>query len=207
MDSLFNFDAQPPNEPEKGQERADYKTRFQPGNSGGPGRPAYKISERDYRIIEGLVISGYSNEKIASLMGWSEDTFYVLRQRDARFSELLTMTKEKAEMQVTASLFKRAVGYKYKERKKKEIDKPDGVETHTEVSIKEMPPDVKAAQIWLMNRNPDKWKEKPEAGNTTINNNNVVAHTVDWQEASGCDPLEPFTTEQPPAGEAGTDVV
>ena len=206
MDSLFNFDAQPPNKPEKGQERADYKTRFQPGNAGGPGRPSIKLTAKDYRVIEGLVIGGHTNESIAEIMGWNEDTFYVLKQRDARFSELLSNSKEKADAEVQAALYKRATGYTFKERKKKEVDKPDGVEIHTEVATKHLPADVRAAQIWLMNRNPDKWKEKPEAGNTTINNNNVVAHTVDWQEATGCDPLEPFNNEQP-AGEAGTDVV
>lgn len=203
MDSLFNFDPDAPNEAEKSQERADFKTRFKPGNPGGPGRPLVKLTKRDYKIVEGLVLSGNTNERIATIMGWNEDTFYILKQRDARFSELLSMTKEKADEMITASLFQRANGYRYKEKKIKSKRTGGVIEESTEIQYKEMPPDVRAAQLWLMNRNPDKWKEKPE-GNTQVNNNtNIVQHKVDWTESAGCDPLSTLPNEA--AGEAATD--
>lgn len=197
MDSLFNFDADTPNEPEKGQERADVKTRFQPGHAGGPGRPAIALTKKDYRVIEGLVISGHTNEEIAKIMGFNADTFYVLMHRDAHFSEILLNSKEKADAAVLNSMYRRAMGYRYKENKKKKIKSATGqtIETTEESHSKYLPPDTRAAHIWLMNRNPDKWKERPEA-NTQINNNtNVVQHKVDWAEATGCDPLEPLPNE------------
>jgi hypothetical protein len=52
-------------------------------------------------------------------------------------------------------LFERAVGYDY------DYDLGCG-----KTVIRHIPPDVGAIKLWLLNRRPDRWKEKVEVANT-----------------------------------------
>lgn len=91
---------------------------------------------------------------------------------------------------VEKSLLKRALGYKYEEKTIKNVyligkDKFTDVEVavpakETIVTQKELPPDVKACQFWLQNRNSDRWKavsyiNAQIAQNKTVTNVNVDA--------------------------------
>lgn len=53
--------------------------------------------------------------------------------------------------------------------------------------VEVLPPDVKAGIFWLTNRKGDSWKEKQE-----INQNlaGEVTHSIEWEEAPGCEPLK-----------------
>lgn len=69
-----------------------------------------------------------------------------------------------ADSDVEAAMFKRATGYSYNEDTYTTVIDKKGKE-HQVLSkrvVKHMPPDPTSAMFWLTNRQPDKWKYKPE---------------------------------------------
>jgi hypothetical protein len=57
--------------------------------------------------------------------------------------------------------------------------------TTTKVVTKEVLPDVAAQFIWLKNRKPDKWRDKPEEANAKDNSVEISftdATNKDWSE-------------------------
>lgn len=112
--------------------------------------------------IEAWKRDGLTDEQICKNLGISKDTFYKYKDKYADFSDCLKKGKEVADIEVENALFKRAVGYKYKE-KIKEVKEIDGKKhTYIKEVEKEMPGDVGAQIFWLKNRRKEKWKDKPE---------------------------------------------
>jgi hypothetical protein len=87
----------------------------------------------------------------------SLDTIQVWINQYPEFSEALKEGKAPADAKVEKSLFQRAIGYKYTE--KKVIQLPDGT-IRKEVTEKEVVPDVTAQIFWLKNRLPAEWRDK-----------------------------------------------
>lgn len=73
----------------------------------------------------------------------------------------LAESREHADASVEAALLKKALGFRTTEEKY--VIKADGKEEITTV-IKDVPPDVSAASVWLKNRRPDRWRDKPGEG-------------------------------------------
>ena len=73
------------------------------------------------------------------------------------------------DIEVENALLKRAKGYSYIEKRMK-IE--HGNITEIVTVTKEVPPDVGAAAMWLKNRKPKAWRDRPEipAGETQENN-------------------------------------
>ena len=120
--------------------------------------------------IEAWKRDGLTDEQIFKNLGISKDTFYKYKDKYADFSDALKKGKEVADIEVENALFKRAVGYKYKEviKEVKEIDGKKS--TYVKEVIKEMPGDVAAQIFWLKNRKSSKWKDKQDID---IEDNNV----------------------------------
>lgn len=107
---------------------------------------------------------GLTDEQIAHNCGITTSTLYAWKDRFSDISEALKKGKEVVDIQVENALLKRALGYQYVETRVKRS--PDGVET-TE-TIKEVVPDVGAAFIWLKNRKPGTWRDKPTTDNEEV---------------------------------------
>ena len=92
------------------------------------------------------------------------------RNKYSDFNDALKKGKEIADIEVENALFKRAIGYKYKEviKEVKEIDGKKS--TYIKEVTKEMPGDVGAQIFWLKNRKSNKWKDKQDID---IEDNNV----------------------------------
>ena len=134
--------------------------------------------------IEAWKRDGLTDEQIFKNLGISRDTFYKYKEKYADFSDALKKGKEVADIEVENALFKRAIGYKYKEVIKevkeidgkkttyvKEVKEIDGKKTtYVKEVIKEMPGDVGAQIFWLKNRKSNKWKDKQDID---IEDNNV----------------------------------
>ena len=76
------------------------------------------------------------------------------------FLAAIVISKKVADDRVKLSLYERAVGYTY-DSEKIVVVKNKVVR----VPIREhVPPDVNAERLWLMNRQPEEWRDKPEAG-------------------------------------------
>ena len=120
--------------------------------------------------IEAWKRDGLTDEQIFKNLGISRDTFYKYKEKYTDFSDALKKGKEVADIEVENALFKRAIGYKYKEviKEVKEIDGKKS--TYVKEVIKEMPGDVGAQIFWLKNRKSSKWKDKQDID---IEDNNV----------------------------------
>lgn len=120
--------------------------------------------------IEAWKRDGLTDEQICKNLGIVKDTFYKYKEKYADFSDALKKGKEVADIEVENALFKRAIGYKYKEVIK-EVKEVDGKKsTYVKEVIKEMPGDVAAQIFWLKNRKSSKWKDKQDID---IEDNNV----------------------------------
>lgn len=120
--------------------------------------------------IEAWKRDGLTNEQIMKNLGIGRDSFYRYKDKYSEFSDALKKGKEVADIEVENALFKRAIGYKYKEviKEVKEIDGKKS--TYVKEVIKEMPGDVGAQIFWLKNRKSSKWKDKQDID---IEDNNV----------------------------------
>lgn len=120
--------------------------------------------------IEAWKRDGLTNEQIMKNLGIGRDSFYRYKDKYSEFSDALKKGKEVADIEVENALFKRAIGYKYKEviKEVKEIDGKKS--TYVKEVIKEMPGDVAAQIFWLKNRKSSKWKDKQDID---IEDNNV----------------------------------
>ena len=120
--------------------------------------------------IEAWKRDGLTDEQIFKNLGISRDTFYKYKEKYTDFSDALKKGKEVADIEVENALFKRAIGYKYKEVIK-EVKEIDGKKTtYIKEVVKEMPGDVAAQIFWLKNRKSSKWKDKQDID---IQDNNV----------------------------------
>lgn len=120
--------------------------------------------------IEAWKRDGLTDEQIFKNLGISKDTFYKYKDKYTDFSDALKKGKEVADIEVENALFKRAIGYRYKE-KIKEVKEIDGKKTVFIKEVeKEMPGDVGAQIFWLKNRKSSKWKDKQDID---IEDNNV----------------------------------
>lgn len=120
--------------------------------------------------IEAWKRDGLTNEQIMKNLGIGRDSFYRYKDKYSEFSDALKKGKEIADIEVENALFKRAIGYRYKE-KIKEVKEIDGKKTVFIKEVeKEMPGDVAAQIFWLKNRKSSKWKDKQDID---IEDNNV----------------------------------
>lgn len=108
---------------------------------------------------------GLTNEKLAIFFGVEERTLYKWTQQHPSFGHSYARGGDAADAEVIASLRERALGYSHKAVKIMVVDKEVVRETYTE----HYAPDVRAAELWLSNRQGGTWKLKgAEAENQTI---------------------------------------
>lgn len=122
--------------------------------------PKYKewLAEEGLLRVSAWARDGLSDEQIADKMGIALSTFYDWRKKFSEFSEALKKSKDIADIHVENALYKRALGYAVEEVRIKE---EYGEVSERVTTIKHVPPDVGAIALWLKNRRPDKWRDKP----------------------------------------------
>jgi len=101
---------------------------------------------------------GATDAQLAQLFGVTRRAVEKWKKAHPEFCEALRRGKEAADARVTRSLFQRAVGFSYEERKV--VTGADGgqiVTVYNRVAL----PDVVAAIKWLFNREPSKWRASP----------------------------------------------
>lgn len=115
-------------------------------------------------LLEAWARNGLTDEQIAKNMGISCSTLYDWKNKYSDISESLKRGKEVVDVLVENALFKRALGYEYKE-----VTKEYGVTT--KVVTKHMAPDTTAQIFWLKNRRPDLWRDRKNIDmNAKVNN-------------------------------------
>lgn len=127
--------------------------------------------------LEAWARDGLTDLQIATNMGINVATLYAYKTKYHEISNALKKGKEVIDIEVENSLLKRALGYRYTETTRELLTSKTTGESGlvvTKTITKEVAPDVTAQIIWLKNRKPDKWRDKPIAEPTDTNNK---AHT------------------------------
>jgi len=118
--------------------------------------PKVKISELDNKEIEEKVAeSGWTDKKIAEMLGVTERTLNNYKKDYPEFFQSLKRGKNIADGKVEIALYQRAVGYSY----------PDVhiLRDGTAIPIiKHCAPDPTSMIFWLKNRQPERWRDKSE---------------------------------------------
>lgn len=124
-----------------------------------------------------LAMEGLTDTEIAKRMEVTRSTLSKWKTEYSEFAEALEIGKEPADARVEQSLFKRAVGYKYKEKKVIVTMDKDGnqMPARIETIEKEVVPDVTAQIFWLKNRRPDKFRDKQDVD---INNDKSIVFNI-----------------------------
>ena len=131
------------------------------------------LTEEGLLKLQGYARDGMVNREIAEAVGISRTTLDKWTKKYPQIAEVLKCGKEVADRKVENALFERCTGKVMRLKKpvkikKVEFDKKTGrkiseteeiVESITEEYIQ---PDTKAIQFWLINRKPEKWKNKVE---------------------------------------------
>jgi len=103
----------------------------------------------DIERVESVAAMGGTNEQIASALGVSPTTLRNIRKRDKAVDEAIARGKDKADLQVVAALYKKAVGYDGLDRQNNKVW---------------MAGDTTAMIFWLKNRRPLEWKDRKDFG-------------------------------------------
>lgn len=125
-----------------------------------------------FEEIEAWCRDGLSEEQIAHNLGIAYSTFKVYKNEQTALSSLLTRTKAYVDdVVVVPAYLKRITGYTATEWRREyacRVDPATGEITRTlmkETSQeRHVPGDPRAAEFWLCNRNPQKWKRVPDTG-------------------------------------------
>ncbi|OCN03581.1 transposase [Erysipelotrichaceae bacterium MTC7] len=109
-------------------------------------------------LIEAWARRGAIEADIAKNLNVARSTFENYKRDYPELREALRNGKEPADLQVEAALFKKAVGYEYKEVRN---EVTDGGWKEV-VTTKQVAPDTTAQIFWLKNRRPDLWRDKQD---------------------------------------------
>lgn len=128
------------------------------------GRPTKYKKEYNEQVFK-LALLGATDKEIANFFNVKEQTINNWKKSEPEFFESLKKGKLEADANVAESLYKRALGYSYEE--KREEKKGDKTISKT-ITKKEVPADIAAINIWLKNRRSKvdnskgvKWVDKP----------------------------------------------
>lgn len=124
------------------------------------------LEEDKLMLLECWARDGYTFQDIANKIGIGSTTLTTWRTKYPEIDEALKKGREIVDYKVENALLKSALGYKTKETKITTIIRGGKVvETQRETISKEQPPNVHAAQCWLYNRLPKKWKNMNSRAN------------------------------------------
>lgn len=130
--------------------------------SGPRGKYHEWLTEAGLIKLKGWAMDGLVDTQIAKNIGIAAGTLYEWKKKYPEIDESLKNGKEVVDRQVANALLKRALGYDYEETKQIiEKGANDTVRKRTERTTKHIPGDVGAQIIWLKNRVPKDWRDKP----------------------------------------------
>lgn len=125
--------------------------------SRGRGRPT-KYQAEFARQAALLGRKGCTDAEAAEFFGVALSTIHLWKLKHPEFSDALKLSKAEADARVERALFERATGYRCREDDVKVI----GGKIVVTPLEKQYPPDPTSLIFWLKNRQPEKWRDKPE---------------------------------------------
>ena len=136
-------------------------------------------------LLECWARDGYTYGDIANKIGIGEKTLRRWRKEFPEIQEALRAGREIIDYKVENALLKAALGYRTKEtRVLISLNKRTGLmETVEKETVdKEQPPNVRACEVWLFNRLPDKWKRNRDKYFEIDDNETTITISVQRQE-------------------------
>lgn len=121
----------------------------------------YWLTDDGLELIKNWSRNTFSKSEIADRMGVNINTLLKWQKQYVEINEAMNVTREIVDFQVENAVLKAALGYKTKEIKVtvgKKVVNGEMVEMLKETTVKEVPPNIKAAMFWLNNRKFDDWK-------------------------------------------------
>ena len=107
--------------------------------------------------------SGATDEEIAKEFGISVRQLYRWYRTYPELCHAKTGGKNFADFEVEDSLYKRALGYEIEETEV--VASRDGKPLKVKKSKRHIPADVRACRLWLINRQPQRWRDKQNKRN------------------------------------------
>ena len=127
------------------------------------GRPT-KYKEEFNELARKYCLLGATDKQLSDFLEISEATLNNWKTEHPEFLESIRKGKDVADMDVAEKLYKRAIGYQYKEESK--ILEGDKIVKKTE-TIKTMAPDTIAQMFWLKNRQKKHWRDTRNIDHTS----------------------------------------
>ena len=115
------------------------------------------------RSLAGRSKKGLSDDEVAEKLGVAVRTIHRWKKEHPEFLKALLETKAIMDARVEMSLYQRATGYR---ATKTEVTVEGGQETKRVTKTEEVLPDVNACKLWLINRQPENWKDKQDVSVT-----------------------------------------
>lgn len=133
-----------------------------PRQSRGRGRPTKYKAEYAEQARK-LCLLGLTNEELAQYFEVGSTTLDRWISTHADFRGALKAGKRIADAEVAAKLHERAMGYRWTEQQAIKI-RVDQYKDEVEIVEieKEVPPDPTSMIFWLKNRDPERWRDKPD---------------------------------------------
>lgn len=136
-------------------------------NSNSGGRPT-KYKEEFVDKVYKLALLGATDKEMADIFDIVESTFNEWKLKYPKFSESLKKGKIEADANVSERLYKRALGYQYKEiTKQYEGNGENRKLIKDSVTTKTLAPDPTAQIFWLKNRRKNEWRDSKNIDHTT----------------------------------------
>ena len=123
------------------------------------------LTKEGLTFIQAWSRDGLSKSEMAERMDISVKTFRKWEKNNVGIAEAVKIGRELTDINVENAILKKALGFETEEVKT--VIKANGDEEVTTVR-KNVPPDISAASVWLKNRRPDKWRDKPTENNSGI---------------------------------------
>lgn len=121
----------------------------------------YWLTDDGLELIKNWSRNTFTKSEIADRMGVNLNTLLKWQKQYVEINKAMNVTREIVDFQVENAVLKAALGYKTKEIKVtvgKKVVNGEMVEMLKETTVKEVPPNIKAAMFWLNNRKFDDWK-------------------------------------------------
>lgn len=121
---------------------------------GRPPKYSPEYAEEARRACE----AGATDVELADLFSVDVRTISRWRHQHPEFCQAMVLGKNLADDRVERALYQRAVGYE-KQVEKAQYDRDRGEWVRTTIT-EQVEPNVAAAEIWLRNRRPGKWRDQ-----------------------------------------------
>lgn len=109
-------------------------------------------------LIERLAMTGMTQKNLADVFGVEVRTVVRWFENDPEMRRAWERGRVHPDHQVEQALFRRAIGYQYKQTEEERGS--NGQLLRRKVQVREMPPEVIAQIFWLKNRLPHLWQDK-----------------------------------------------